>query len=236
MKCSQVERLIEDYSDGELDREQVLEMEAHLLGCRNCVSLLESLRRENKMYEDFGKNLEKSPEIPPAMWNRVCHGLDSETPAESRPARKDAGRLSILSNMFMHPTVVRQILAASILMVVAAGGVLLIVHRHDGTKVITANRDQKRDLQYALLSIQRAEREYVQAIQVLSSIVDERKTSLAPGLAAELDRNLKTIDEVIASAQRAYRAHPADPDLAQYMLRAYQKKVELLQDLALTTG
>jgi hypothetical protein len=52
-------------------------------------------------------------------------------------------------------------------------------------------------------------------------------------LVAELDRNPKTIDEAIASAQKAYHAHPADPELAQYMLRAYQRKVELLQELAL---
>ena len=49
-----------------------------------------------------------------------------------------------------------------------------------------------------------------------------------------LKNNLKAIDAAIASAQRAYRAHPADPELARYLLRAYQKKVDLLQDLALS--
>ena len=156
MKCVQVERLIEEYSDGELNCEKVLEIEAHLSGCMNCSRLLESLRREDKMYENFGKNLEKSLETPPSMWDRICHGLDAEPRVESRPAGKDyAGWISVFSNMFTHATVARQILFASILVVISIGGTLLVVHRHDGTKVTTANREQRRDLQYALLSIEK---------------------------------------------------------------------------------
>lgn len=237
MKCFQVERLMEDYNDRELSREQVPEVEAHLSGCMHCSRLLDSLRREDKTYESFGKDLEQSLEIPPTMWAKICRGLDAESSIESEPVRRDrAGWLSGFWNMRLHFTAFRQVVFASILLAILAGGILLVIHRHGGSSAITADREQRRDLQYALLSIQKAEKQYVQAIQVLSSIVDQRKASLDPGVVAELDRNLKIVDEAIASAQRAYRAHPADSDLALYMLRAYQKKVELLQDLALRTS
>jgi len=91
---------------------------------------------------------------------------------------------------------------------------------------------EPKDLQSALLSIQRAEQEYIAAIQILGGIVDKRKATLDPSLAAELERNLKEIDERIASTRQAYHAHPADPELAYYMLTAYRKKVELLEELA----
>jgi hypothetical protein len=113
------------------------------------------------------------------------------------------------------------------------GSALLVIHYHDGNKPaieVTKAPPQvqlveQRSLQNALLAIQRAEREYVEAIRVLSGIVEVHKTSLDPKLAAELERNLKAIDEAIASTQKAYHEHPTDPELAQYMLAAYQKGV-----------
>jgi len=117
---------------------------------------------------------------------------------------------------------------------------LVIRHRH-ATKAITAEgkvstqapEGQERDLQSALLSIEKAEQQYIEAIRTLNDIVDKRKASLNPNLVAELERNLKIVNEAIASAHNAYHTPPADPELAHYMLKAYQKKVELLQDLAL---
>jgi hypothetical protein len=87
-------------------------------------------------------------------------------------------------------------------------------------------------LEAAVRAIQRAEQEYLQAIQVLSAIVDQRKSTLQAGLVQEMERNLKSIDESIAATRQAYYSHPSDPYLAQYMLAAYSKKVELLQELA----
>jgi hypothetical protein len=241
VECPQVEKLME-YNDGELSQTQALEIDAHLAACIGCSRLLASLRREDKIYEEFGKDLSNFLEISPSMWDGIRNNLNAGTYVKSPSARRAfPGLLSVFSNILPCSTMARQILFASMLVIISVGATLLVLRRHDGREPIKAEwkeprpaaGSQKRDLQSALLSIERAEREYIQAIQTLSGMVDERKASLDPGLVAELDRNLKTMDEAIASAQKVYHAHPADLDLAQYMLRAYQKKVELLQDLAL---
>jgi hypothetical protein len=89
-----------------------------------------------------------------------------------------------------------------------------------------------KSLDAALRSIQRAEQEYLDAIRVLSAIVEKEKATINPGALAEFQRNLKMIDEHIAAARSAYYAYPSDPELAFYMLAAYSRKVEMLQDLA----
>jgi len=82
-----------------------------------------------------------------------------------------------------------------------------------------------------LLAIHRAEGEYQEAIRILTALAEERKASLEPELVKELDQNLRVIDQAIASTRKACEAHPNDPELALYMLWAYARKVELLQDL-----
>jgi hypothetical protein len=79
--------------------------------------------------------------------------------------------------------------------------------------------------------VQRAEQEYLRAIQQLSAVVEKQKSTLDPRVIADLQRNLKLIDEHIAATRNAYYAHPQDPELGLFMLAAYSRKVQLLQDL-----
>ena len=242
MKCPEVEKLIEDYHYGELDAQLVQEVQAHLADCSRCSASLESLRSEDKMYEDYGRCLNDAIEIGPSMWDRVWAGLAEEgRVGRRRPLGKHLpGWPSGLLQMLPGSAMARQMLFASLLVLISVGGTLLVVHYYHRTEPVAAGTnaakqlppaDQK-DLESALLSIQKAEQEYLNAIRILNGIVDKRKATLDPGLAAELERNLKAIDAGIASTRKAYYAHPADPELAHYMLTAYQKKVELLQELA----
>lgn len=90
---------------------------------------------------------------------------------------------------------------------------------------------QDAPLALARQKIQRAQSEYLAAIRILSAEVNKRKATFDPKLAAEFERNLKIIDENIAATRRAYQANPQNIEVAQYMLTAYAKKVELLQDM-----
>jgi hypothetical protein len=80
-------------------------------------------------------------------------------------------------------------------------------------------------------SIREAEREYLEAITLLDSALAERRASLGPELGRELDKSLRTVDEAIAESRKVYRAHPHDFELAEYMLAAYARKIEVLQEL-----
>lgn len=90
---------------------------------------------------------------------------------------------------------------------------------------------QQYDLFRAMQKIQRAERDYVDAIKVLSTAVNKRKSTLDPRLVAAFEKNLTIVDRTIAQTRKASRDHPGDPEIAQYMLLAYAKKVELLREL-----
>ncbi len=91
-------------------------------------------------------------------------------------------------------------------------------------------------LRIARLKIRRAQRDYIDAIRILNAAVSQKKSTLDPQIAASLDRNLLIIDQTIAATRKAYSANPQDPDLAQYMLTAYAKKVELLEELAFSNN
>jgi hypothetical protein len=245
VKCPQAEKLLEDYenyNDGELDPKRVSELESHLASCANCFRLLESLRREDRLYADYGHNLNGSVEITPSLWDGICRGVEAETRASGPlPRRLFAGFFSIFSKALPNTMMARQLGLASILVIISVCGTLLVIHYHQRS-AITAEigasgqvpGPHPRDLESALLSIKKAEQQYVEAIGTLSGIVDKKRDSLDPALAAELENNLKAIDAAIASSRKEYYAHPADPELAIHMLNAYQKKVGLLQDLALS--
>ena len=79
--------------------------------------------------------------------------------------------------------------------------------------------------------IQKLRKEYVEAIDILSTSVNKRKSKLDPKLLAVFNRNLNIVNETIAATRKAYTANPTDAELAQYMLTAYAKKVELLQEI-----
>jgi hypothetical protein len=241
VQCSQAEILLEDYNDGELDPKRALELESHLVSCANCFRLLESLRREDRLYDDYGQNLDESLKIAPSVWAGIRRRVETETCAgRSIPQRVFGGFLSMFSKKSSNSMMGRLFVFASMLIIISVSGTLLVVHYHQKNAITEENAASglvpgppQRDLESALLSIRRAEQEYVDAIGTLNRIVHKKRSLLDPAVTAELDKNMKAIDEAIASSRRAYRAHPADPELARHMLNAYQKKVGLLQDLAL---
>jgi hypothetical protein len=150
----------------------------------------------------------------------------------------------------------RQLAFSVLLVVVSIACTLLVVRyqgRHDQSAEVQAvgelpaagttetaspsatssdSGDDTRSLEAAVRALQRAERDYIEAIQVLSDIVEKRKPTLDARIVKELEKSLRAMDVSIEAARKAYYSHPSDPYLAQYMLTAYRQKVELLQELA----
>jgi hypothetical protein len=133
---------------------------------------------------------------------------------------------------------IRQAVAAAVLVGLSIAGTLFYVGRDrvvdrtaNGSRISTLAETGSKSLEDALRSIRNAEEEYIRAIQALNAIVERQKSSLDPQVLHELQVNLKVIDENIAATRLAYYAHPTDADLALFMLAAYSRKVELLQNL-----
>jgi anti-sigma factor RsiW len=79
----------------------------------------------------------------------------------------------------------------------------------------------------------RAEREYQNAIKMLDRAIARRKDSLDPELFKQYQTSLALIDNSIAASRRAMRERPNDLAAGQFLLVAYARKVELMQDIAM---
>ena len=251
MNCKRTREIIEDYHDGELDDRTAAEVSGHLLTCASCASVMAALEKEGQVYAAYAEAEGGALEITPEMWQSVRERLERDS-ADAASEKRDSARKG--SSNFRLPYVLRfarQLAFAALLVVVSVAGTLVAVRywehgrlfgpgpesragqRAGAEKGFPASRpDSKRDtLEDALLAIQRAEQEYIEAINLLSTMVEKRKSTLDPQLASELERNLRAIDQAIDSTRKAFRDRPQDPERALYMLSAYARKVELLQEL-----
>ncbi len=235
MKCSQIRELIEDYHDEELDEVRKAGVAAHLSGCPECRRELRVLEAEGRLYDAYAAKADLGLEVPPHLPERIAARVSAATAGADRggnPAGAPWWRV-----LFPAAPWVRQALAAVLLVAVSVSGTLILVrHYRDGerddSRPRTAVTQSDGSLESALKSIQQAEQDYLAAIRVLTDIVEKQKPTLDPKTLAEVQANLKVIDEHIEATRRAYREHPTNADLALYMLSAYSRKVELLQELA----
>ena len=237
MECDQARRNIEDYHFGELDERLAAEVGAHLRTCGDCRRELASLEAESRVYEAYAARTEAALDVHPETWRRVIEGAAAPAKQETRGAAP-AGRRGRLNASISAPAWARLALAAVLLVAVSITGTLVLVNHYRAgengspqSAAVTAGVPANSSLESALKSIQRAEQEYLKAIQELNTIVDKQQSTLDPRLVAEVRANIKLIDDRIALTRRAYYAHPEDAELALYMLAAYSRKVELLQDL-----
>jgi hypothetical protein len=81
--------------------------------------------------------------------------------------------------------------------------------------------------------IMRAASEYQRAVRLLERKIHWRRGQLDAALIAQYEKSLKLIDHSIAESRRALRQHPGDAAAGQFLLTAYARKVELMQEIAL---
>lgn len=76
------------------------------------------------------------------------------------------------------------------------------------------------------------ERSYLQTIAKLDSTIKSSERPMRPALQAEYQRNLALVDRALAATRNAAKKNPNDPDAAEFMMAAYQNKVNLLNAVA----
>lgn len=81
--------------------------------------------------------------------------------------------------------------------------------------------------------IAKATREYQGAIKLLERTIANRKTDFDEGASKQYEDSLALIDASIAASKQALRQQPNDPSAAKFLLAAYSKKVELMQEVAM---
>lgn len=233
MKCDQVARLIEDCHDGELDRTRAEEVAVHLQDCAYCRQMLAALESEAKLYDAYAARIEGALQVSADLWRRA-----SEGPAVESAKAGGVGHMRWVRALVPASSWARQAIAAVLLVAVSVTGTLLVVGHYRAQETVISQQaaaqslgSGEKSVEEALRSIRMAEQEYLKAIMQLNAVVEKQKSSLDPRVYAELQVNLRLIDDHIAATRSAYYAHPQDAELAFHMLAAYSTKVALLQDL-----
>ncbi len=83
------------------------------------------------------------------------------------------------------------------------------------------------------LQIAKAGREYQSAIKLLNRAIVKRQNEYDEPTRLQYQASLDLIDKSIVSSRQALKQHPNDPSAAQFLLAAYSKKVELMQEIAM---
>jgi glycerol-3-phosphate cytidylyltransferase-like family protein len=81
--------------------------------------------------------------------------------------------------------------------------------------------------------IARAEREYQKAIRMVDQAIAKQRDRLDPELIKQYESSLALLNDSIAASRRALRERPDDPIAGQFLLAAYAKKLDLMQDIAM---
>jgi hypothetical protein len=81
--------------------------------------------------------------------------------------------------------------------------------------------------------IARAEREYQKAIRMVDQAIAKQRDRLDPELIKHYESSLALLNDSIAASRRALRERPDDPIAGQFLLAAYAKKLDLMQDIAM---
>ena len=77
------------------------------------------------------------------------------------------------------------------------------------------------------------EKNYLKAIASLDTAIKAGgDNAMRPTLRVEYERNLRVVDEAIAQTRAVAQRNPNDKDAAEFLLSAYQSKVELMNTVA----
>ena len=219
MRCSQAQKLASEYVDGSLDERRSAGLEKHLAACEDCREVLKDLQGIVREAREM-----KTVTPPDAVWQKISGALAG--PRLEEPVRRgEVGRVRPVRAFFA----IRRPLwtaAAAALLVVVAGGLALLQPWRRSIPLGPAMTDA-----YTLAKLDEAKGYYRQAIQALTEAAAAQKGSLDPALAAAFDKNLALVDASIEACRKAVRRDPGNLETQNYLLAAYQDKVEVLTSL-----
>jgi len=194
-----------------------------------CLQAYEALGHEEEVYRSYSADLNDSlgagPDVGTDPRGNIS-GCGSGTDREQ-------GFLRAARNAFPGQRFARYATFAAVVACVSIAGTLVAVKMFSPLQPIVAGNPplSQNSLEAALQSVQRAEVEYIQAIGLLSEIVERQKGMLEPVRRAEVENHLKSLDDEIARARQAYHSHPLDAELGSTCLRLIAKRSNCCRNL-----
>jgi len=218
MKCSRARRLISDYIDNNLEAKKEPALKRHLEICPDCQKLLEE-------FEGIVEKAQKLEDHEPSsqIWLKIKARLQ----IESEPVKTPAFGKGRWFDLVIGRPLLKYAVSAVLVLAIAAGAVMLGVRYWKGLDPLQS----KKNTQYTLAKLEEAERHYRKASQALAEAFASQKESLNPEVAKVLQAHLEIIDFSIEACRRAAFSDPNNIDVRNYLLFAYSKKIELLEQM-----
>lgn len=221
MFCRHYNEAIQDLVEGTLGPVRRAELQTHLDTCDTCRALAADLQK----IRAAGTAL--PPLRPPdRVWERVAGQLRQEGRMSAAPAAR---------------TSYTALLAIAATLVIAIGGGLFILRNLEpapGTAPPAAqnagtpagNAVSEDAVQSIADDLTIADQHFQSAIEKLEAAVKNNDGSIAPELAAVLEKNIPVIDQAIAESRSALQNEPQSAIARDSLFEALRKKVNLLQD------
>jgi len=225
MRCDEVDLLLDDDVDGSLAAGDAREVSDHLAACADCRQGEARLRALLRRTRELPGRLEPRREL----WDGIEASIRSEGRAVAAADRRRDGSARPWS---------RVTLTAATLVLVA-GAALLFGLRVGRSTAGSRTAPPATNVEEAVVvgvDLQLAGREYDRARGQLLAVLAARRSSLAPGTAEVVERNVRVIDQAMADIRKALSESPGDQALGQLLLATYRREIDLLQQVTRLPG
>lgn len=211
MQCDDRERIFLDGSP-----EEWAAFEQHAVTCAACAEELRAWKQLSVAAEEM-RDYEESP----ALWARIESSLRQQAAPTSRV------KFWGFMDFWRHAATAWQpALVGAMLVALAVSGGYLVIHR-SGSSADPGNKLLKTS---ALTEVERAEREYMSAIDKLAAETGPQLGTDTP-LMASYREKLLVLDSAIADLRAQAGENPSNAHLRNQLLAMYQEKRQTLQDV-----
>ncbi len=217
MKCAFYHKLIGEHLEGTIRPADKARLESHLASCADCRGL----------YEDFQAIAENAKDLdreapPDDVWPNVLARVQASRREERMRA---AARRHRFAPGFGRT---RWAWAATLLFAGAVIGLVVGLRPWKAAGPVVAAGSAEVQ---TMAKLEDAEKHYKLAIQSLTEALTSAKGSFDLRTAALLAWDLRAVDTVIESCRAAVAKEPGNIDARVFLLAAYQKKVDMLNDV-----
>src|ERR1051326_119746 len=225
MNCDTCQELIHDLIDGSISQRDEFTLNTHLKECLDC----ESVRQDLESIVGFCRTQRGQYEAPPneqALWLRIRNVIEAELPktvVNEESKRSFCARLIGRSWELSLPQLVGA--TAAIILVVSLTTVVGL--RRFGGYGVPANPPQVEASNINDRIWQRR-----QVIDYWNQRVELNKARWSPEMRATFDRNMKTIDDSIATSLDELSRNPHDEISEQMLNESLNDKLTLLRDFS----
>ncbi|MBN1293428.1 MAG: hypothetical protein JXB48_16430 [Candidatus Latescibacteria bacterium] len=198
------------------------EGEDHLLDCPGCRKEL----RAEKVLMNIVQNLPEH-EAPDTLWARIEGALPNKQIVEERERPNFDSIIHYIRGMFTYLQAVpfKPVCAACVIMLMS-----ILATRYYYTRPLSPeDRLLKQDeIAYEL---EQKEQDYIAAIDKLSKLVENKKSSIDPELYDLYREKIALLDDYILQCRDALEQNESNTNVRTYLALAYKEKAETLQEM-----